>query len=63
MLHVNNHIGLTQFALERNSSIKHIDGYEGSFWDDLEGEFLNHLDTVNEKLRAAGHPEIAAKQE
>jgi len=58
MLHVNNNMGLTKFALERNAAIKQIEGYEGAFWDDLKGEFLNHLDTVNEKLKTNGQPTI-----
>ncbi|KAH9897588.1 putative homogentisate 1,2-dioxygenase [Xylariomycetidae sp. FL2044] len=56
MLHMNNHFSLTKFALERNPSIKHIPGYEGDFWDDLQGHFMDHLEEVNDKLRSAGLP-------
>ncbi|KAJ9134090.1 Homogentisate 1,2-dioxygenase [Pleurostoma richardsiae] len=58
MFHLNNHFSLTKFALERNPSIKHIPGYEGDFWDDLQGHFMDHLDEVNVKLSAAGLPQL-----
>jgi homogentisate 1,2-dioxygenase len=61
MIHVNSNFGLTKFALERNSAMKQMKGYEGAFWDDLQGEFLNHLKVVNEKLKANGQPEIPTK--
>lgn len=56
MLHINNHFSLTKFALERNPTIKHIPGYEGDFWDDLQGHFMDHLDIINAKLQSAGLP-------
>ncbi|KIW19658.1 homogentisate 1,2-dioxygenase [Exophiala spinifera] len=61
MFHLNNHFGLTRFALDRNPSIKHIEGYEGDFWDDLQGHFMDHLDEVNERLAAAGLPQLGQK--
>ncbi|KAH7025682.1 putative homogentisate 1,2-dioxygenase [Microdochium trichocladiopsis] len=58
MIHMNNHFSLTKFATERNPAIKHIPGYQGEFWDDLQGHFMDHLDEVNSKLAAAGLPTL-----
>jgi homogentisate 1,2-dioxygenase len=30
-------------------------------WDDLKGEFMNHLDQVNADLKAAGLPGLGAE--
>ncbi|KAH8879378.1 putative homogentisate 1,2-dioxygenase [Thozetella sp. PMI_491] len=60
MLHINNHFSLTKFALERNPNIKSEDSL-GEFWDDLQGHFMDHLDTVNTKLAAAGLPGLGNK--
>jgi homogentisate 1,2-dioxygenase len=30
-------------------------------WDDLKGQFMNHLDQVNLDLKAAGLPELGKK--
>lgn len=38
-----------------------IEGYEGDFWDDLQGHFMDHLDEVNERLAAAGLPQLGQK--
>jgi homogentisate 1,2-dioxygenase len=35
--------------------------YEPKIWDDLKGQFMNHLDQVNQDLRAAGLPELGKK--
>ncbi|KAK4446631.1 homogentisate 1,2-dioxygenase [Podospora aff. communis PSN243] len=61
MFHINNHFGLTKFALERNPSTKSIPGYEGEFWDDLQGHFMDHLEEINGKLAAAGLPKLGEK--
>ncbi|KAF1809997.1 putative homogentisate 1,2-dioxygenase [Eremomyces bilateralis CBS 781.70] len=58
MFHLNNHFSLTKFALERNPTIKQIPGYEGEFWDNLQGHFMDHLDEVNTKLAAMGLPAL-----
>lgn len=42
----------------RLTSPQDIEGYEGEFWDDLEGDFMNHLDEVNSKLANAGLPQL-----
>jgi homogentisate 1,2-dioxygenase len=31
-------------------------------WDDLKGEFINHLDQVNADLKAAGLPDLNARE-
>ena len=31
-----------------------IPGYDGEFWADLKGDFLNHVDFINAKLGALG---------
>ncbi len=58
MLHINSPFALTKFALERNPAIKRIPGYEGDFWDGLQGHFMDHLEVVNAKLQAAGLPQL-----
>lgn len=36
--------------------------HEPKMWDDLKGQFMNHLDQVNSDLRAAGLPELPGKK-
>jgi homogentisate 1,2-dioxygenase len=35
--------------------------HEPKMWDDLKGQFMNHLDQVNLDLKAAGLPELGKK--
>lgn len=35
--------------------------HEPKMWDDLKGQFINHLDQVNADLKAAGLPDLNSR--
>ncbi|KAI6080631.1 putative homogentisate 1,2-dioxygenase [Hypoxylon rubiginosum] len=55
MFHMSSHLGVTQFAMNRHPN-PHPPRI--GFWDNLQGDFMNHIDTVNKKLEAAGRPPL-----
>jgi len=46
---------LSDYAMKSPKRHEH----EPKMWDDLKGQFMNHLESVNVELRAAGLPELA----
>lgn len=68
---------LTDYAMKRTGKLhgelalfsNHLfdvtdDGFqehEPKMWDNLKGQFMNHLDTVNADLKAAGLPPLGKK--
>ncbi len=46
---------LSDYAMKSPKRHEH----EPKMWDDLKGQFMNHLESVNADLRAAGLPELA----
>jgi homogentisate 1,2-dioxygenase len=55
MFHMSSHVGVTKFAMERHARTKPPPEH---LWDDLQGEFLNHIPVINKKLTAAGRPPL-----
>ncbi|KAJ7503555.1 homogentisate 1,2-dioxygenase [Mycena galericulata] len=50
---------ITDYAMKRSGKLhKH----EPKMWDNLKGQFINHLDEVNADLRAAGLPELNGRK-
>jgi homogentisate 1,2-dioxygenase len=49
---------LTDYAMKRSGKLHE---HEPKMWDDLKGQFMNHLDQVNADLKAAGLPELGKK--
>ncbi|KZT35455.1 Homogentisate 1,2-dioxygenase [Sistotremastrum suecicum HHB10207 ss-3] len=50
---------LTDYAMKRTGKLHE---HEPSMWDNLKGQFINHLDEVNADLRKAGMPELEQKK-
>ncbi|KAI0630720.1 homogentisate 1,2-dioxygenase [Trametes polyzona] len=46
---------LTDYAMNRSGKLHE---HEPKMWDDLKGQFINHLDEVNADLKAAGLPPL-----
>ncbi|KAJ6549472.1 homogentisate 1,2-dioxygenase [Mycena sp. CBHHK59/15] len=46
---------MTDFAMKRSGKLHE---HEPKMWDNLKGEFINHLDQVNADLKAAGLPDL-----
>lgn len=44
-----------EFVIHVQNSIEH----EPKMWDNLKGQFMNHIVDVNEVLRDAGMPELS----
>jgi len=42
---------ITDYAMNRSGKLHE---HEPKMWDDLKGQFMNHLDEINDELRAAG---------
>ncbi|RDW60581.1 putative homogentisate 1,2-dioxygenase-2 [Coleophoma cylindrospora] len=55
MLHLSSHFSITKFATDRHPDIK---PQKPRFWENVEGQFLNHIEHVNEILVAAGRPKL-----
>ncbi|KIV78651.1 homogentisate 1,2-dioxygenase [Exophiala sideris] len=55
MFHMSSHVAVSKFAMERHAQTKPP---PESLWDDLQGDFLNHIPDINEKLFRAGRPLI-----
>ena len=49
---------LSRYLQSRANIPLDIPGYEGDFWDDLQGHFLDHLEEIDAKLGAAGLPRL-----
>lgn len=49
---------LTDYAMKRTGKLHE---HEPKMWDNLKGQFMNHLDQVNADLEAAGQPPLARK--
>ncbi|XXH04738.1 hypothetical protein Hte_011160 [Hypoxylon texense] len=54
MFHMSSHLGVTKFAMNHPNPHPPRAG----FWDNLKGDFMNHVDVVNKKLEAAGRPPL-----
>jgi homogentisate 1,2-dioxygenase len=50
---------ITDYAMNRSGKL-HM--HEPKMWDDLKGQFVNHLDEVNADLKAAGLPPLGAER-
>ncbi|KAJ7589973.1 homogentisate 1,2-dioxygenase [Mycena floridula] len=48
---------MTDYAMKRSGKLHE---HEPKMWDDLKGQFMNHLDQVNADLKAAGLPTLGA---
>ncbi|KAL0063451.1 hypothetical protein AAF712_009655 [Marasmius tenuissimus] len=46
---------ITDYAMSRSGKL-HV--HEPKMWDDLKGQFMNHIDQVNKDLQAAGLPPL-----
>lgn len=69
---------ITDFAIKRSGKLHggsrsglltdaylhnvHFEEHEPKMWDDLKGQFINHLDQVNADLRAAGLPDLNSRK-
>ncbi|KAJ7116560.1 homogentisate 1,2-dioxygenase [Mycena epipterygia] len=49
---------ITDFAMKRSGKLHE---HEPKMWDDLKGQFINHLDQVNADLKAAGLPDLNSR--
>ncbi|KAJ7690048.1 homogentisate 1,2-dioxygenase [Mycena rosella] len=49
---------ITDYAMKRSGKLHE---HEPKMWDDLKGQFINHLDEVNADLKAAGLPELNSR--
>jgi homogentisate 1,2-dioxygenase len=49
---------LTDYAMKRSGKLHE---HEPKMWDNLRGQFINHLDQVNADLTAAGLPKLGEK--
>ena len=45
---------LTDYAMKSNKRHEH----EPKMWDDLKGQFMNHIPKINADLKAKGLPEL-----
>ncbi|KAJ7163880.1 homogentisate 1,2-dioxygenase [Mycena crocata] len=50
---------ITDYAMKRSGKLHE---HEPKMWDDLKGQFINHLDQVNADLRAAGLPDLNSRK-
>lgn len=55
MMHISGHMFLTQYALQRTGTLH---PKVADFWEGFEGGFIDHIDEVNEDLKAAGLPSL-----
>ncbi|KIM39361.1 hypothetical protein M413DRAFT_198003 [Hebeloma cylindrosporum] len=49
---------ITDYAMKRSGKLHE---HEPKMWDDLKGQFMNHLDRVNADLEAAGLPKLGGQ--
>ncbi len=56
MMHMSSHFSLTKFATERHPEIKAQK--DNTFWDDLQGHFLDHIVQINKNLTDVGLPAL-----
>lgn len=49
---------ITDYAMKRSGKLHE---HEPKMWDNLKGQFINHLDEVNADLKAAGLPELGSR--
>jgi homogentisate 1,2-dioxygenase len=58
MMHMSSHFSLTEFARKRHGDEK--EQKTGEFWE-VVPHFYDHLETINESLKAAGRPLLEVK--
>ncbi|KAL7279127.1 hypothetical protein ACG7TL_006967 [Trametes sanguinea] len=51
-------VTITDYAMKRSGKLHE---HEPKMWDDLKGQFVNHIDQINADLKAAGLPPLGAK--
>ncbi|KAF9478838.1 homogentisate 1,2-dioxygenase [Pholiota conissans] len=49
---------ITDYAMKRSGKLHE---HEPKMWDNLKGQFVNHLEEINADLKAAGLPELGTK--
>ncbi|KAJ6553584.1 homogentisate 1,2-dioxygenase [Mycena vulgaris] len=49
---------ITDYAMKRSGKLHE---HEPKMWDDLKGQFINHLDQINADLKAAGLPDLNSR--
>lgn len=52
-------VTLTDYAMKRTGKLHE---HEPKMWDDLKGQFMNHIPQINEDLKAAGRPPLGTPQ-
>ncbi|KAF9460311.1 homogentisate 1,2-dioxygenase [Collybia nuda] len=57
MLETSMMLTMTDYAMKRSGKLHE---HEPKMWDNLKGQFLNHLDEINADLKAAGRPPLGA---
>ncbi|KAH9902944.1 homogentisate 1,2-dioxygenase [Cubamyces lactineus] len=51
-------VTVTDYAMKRSGKLHE---HEPTMWDNLKGQFVNHIDEVNAELKAAGLPQLGEK--
>lgn len=59
MFHISAKLGVTKYALERSGNLHQS---PPEIWDDLRAHFMDHIDDINQTLRAAGLPLIEREE-
>ncbi len=52
------HGRFSSFCCSTQVITRHASEHEPKMWDNLKGNFINHLDEINRDLKAAGLPEL-----
>lgn len=55
MMHISAHVSLTKYSLQRTGTLHEK---VEDFWEGFDGGFLDHIDEVNNDLKAAGLPSL-----
>ncbi|RDX57412.1 homogentisate 1,2-dioxygenase [Lentinus brumalis] len=53
-------VTITDYAIKRSGKLHE---HEPKMWDNLKGQFINHLDQINADLKAAGLPTLSSQPE